>query len=137
MHCGAEVGHYNGCTEDPDAMCLCHLCMDERMTTDPIGEALHADAEAARQEIREAGLVCPSCGVNMGDLYGKGHRYERAEGRIAITSDVVQCATGEPVATSSLTYEQMQAVANIDLLDDFVRAEDEAFGKMLGVDRTG
>ncbi len=33
VHCGADVGHYNGCTEDPDAMCLCHLCMGEQAVT--------------------------------------------------------------------------------------------------------
>ena len=38
------------------------------MSADPIGDALHSDAEAARAEIREAGIVCPSCGVNMADL---------------------------------------------------------------------
>ena len=102
------------------------------MITDPIGEAFHADAEAAREEIRAAGIDCPSCGKNVGDLYGKGHRYDRPEGRIAIACDTVKCADGEPVAAASLTYEQVQAVANIDLLDDFARAEDEAFGKMLG-----
>jgi hypothetical protein len=44
--------------------------------TDPIGDALKTDAEAARQEIRDIGFSCPSCGKNMGDLYLKGHRYD-------------------------------------------------------------
>jgi hypothetical protein len=38
---------------------------------DPIGDALHADADDAREEIREAGLVCPSCGKNAGDVFGR------------------------------------------------------------------
>ena len=31
-------------------------------SADPIGDAIHADAEAAREEIRACGLICPSCG---------------------------------------------------------------------------
>jgi hypothetical protein len=37
-----------------------------------IADAIHADAEAARAEIRAAGIFCPSCGVNMADL-PEGH----------------------------------------------------------------
>jgi hypothetical protein len=33
LSCGAEIGHYNGCIEDPEAMCLCHLCMDDQAVT--------------------------------------------------------------------------------------------------------
>ncbi len=33
VHCGADTGHYNGCTEDPGAMCLCHLCMGDQAVT--------------------------------------------------------------------------------------------------------
>ena len=38
---------------------------------DPIGDALRADAEAAREEIRAKGLTCPSCGQNWADLIGR------------------------------------------------------------------
>lgn len=41
------------------------------MSTDPVGDALRAGAEAARDEIRAAGLICPSCGGNAGDLFGR------------------------------------------------------------------
>jgi hypothetical protein len=33
IDCGADIGHYNGCISDPDAMCLCHLCMDDQAVT--------------------------------------------------------------------------------------------------------
>ena len=33
IHCGAELGHYNGCLEDPESMCLCHLCMGDQAVT--------------------------------------------------------------------------------------------------------
>ena len=36
----------------------------------PAGAALRADADAARAEVRAAGVTCPSCGTNMADLPG-------------------------------------------------------------------
>src|ERR1035441_2205358 len=41
------------------------------VSSDPIGDAVHADAEAAREEIRADGLICPSCGQNYADLIGR------------------------------------------------------------------
>ena len=33
INCDAVIGHYNGCIEDPDAMCLCHLRMGDQAVT--------------------------------------------------------------------------------------------------------
>jgi hypothetical protein len=98
------------------------------MNDDPIGDALHADAEAARAEIRTAGIVCPSCGKNTGDIFGR-HRYEKPDGLIALGCDVIKCADGVPVLSADLTYEQLKAVANIDLADDAWQAESDYFDK--------
>ena len=42
--CGAEIGHYNGCMEDPEAMCLCHLCMDDQAVTSEAGCPFHGES---------------------------------------------------------------------------------------------
>ena len=55
------------------------------MSDDPIGDALRAEAEQAREEIRAAGLVCPSCRKNAADIYGS-HRYENV-GEAGILAD--------------------------------------------------
>jgi hypothetical protein len=102
------------------------------MTGDPIGDALRADADAARQELRDLGYVCPSCGKNAADIYGTGHRYDRLGDGIVISQQVIKCADGQPVHRALLDYDQVKAVANIDLLDALNRAEDEAFAKIIG-----
>ena len=101
------------------------------MSDDPIGEALRAEAEQAREEIRAAGLVCPSCRKNAADIYGS-HRYENVgEAGIPLAvktmSGTLKCVDGEPVDAASLIYDQWVAVANISLMDEVWRGTDEAF----------
>ena len=43
LSCGAEIGHYNGCIEDPEPMCLCHLCMGAQAVTSEEGCPFHGD----------------------------------------------------------------------------------------------
>jgi hypothetical protein len=104
------------------------------MSDDPIGDALRADAEEARAEMRAAGIICPSCGGNLGDLYGKGHRYEDigpAGIPVAVASlkGTFRCADGQPVDVTSLDFEQFKAVAEIAFLDGFWAAESDYLDK--------
>jgi hypothetical protein len=104
---------------------------------DTVGDALRADADDARAEIRAAGVTCPSCGVNMADL-PRGHMlaYEDSPER----SWTAQCSHGKLVTLAGKSpmtdaeYQTWQAVANISLYDQFRNAEDEAFSRMLGFD---
>jgi hypothetical protein len=111
------------------------------VTADPVGDALHADAEAARAEIRAAGISCPSCGVNMADL-DESHMLTLTHGRESedapLKAPTAQCNYGKLVtlaASSPMTdgdFEAWQAAANIALMDDFRRREHEAFARILG-----
>ena len=101
--------------------------------SDPIGDALRADAEAARAEIRTAGLICPSCGVNMADL-PDGHA-------LTISTEepwTAKCAGGTLASLTASTpmsddeFSKWQAAANIALWDDFRRREEEAFKRIVG-----
>ena len=102
-----------------------------------IGDAIHADAEAARTEIRAAGTICPSCGVNMADL-PRDHRLTIGREYEDAPLSAAQCnyGTAAGLATrspmSDAEYETWQAAANISLYDEFRKAEDEAWAKMLG-----
>jgi ribosomal protein L37E len=101
-----------------------------------ISDAIRADAEAARAEIRAAGIVCPSCGKNAADIYGQ-HQYEDLDdvgvpSAVLSMSGSLKCTAGTPVAAGTMGYEQFQAVANIALLDEFRRREDRAFEDILG-----
>lgn len=97
-----------------------------------IADAIHADAEAARAEIRAEGIICPSCGVNMADLPRDhmldldlgGVDWQRAERR----PPSAQCAAGDRVNLDNASYETWQAAANVNLLDKFREAEDKAWG---------
>jgi hypothetical protein len=93
-----------------------------RVEETEISRAVRADAEAAREEIRAAGLVCPSCGVNMADL-------PRAPGC------TVKCNYGEGVCP--VGYEAFKAAANVSLWGNVNRAMDAEFSKMLGGDING
>ena len=103
------------------------------MSDDPIGDALHADAEAARAEIRAAGLVCPSCGVNMADL-PDGHLLTLTHGRqyenAPIEAPTAKCEYGPLVMLGE--YDKFRAAANVSLHDQFRKAEAEAFAKIIG-----
>lgn len=102
------------------------------MSDDPAGDALRADAEAARDEIRSAGLICPSCGQNAGDLFGR-HCLVLIMGE---DTPWCECRDGAQVLLGQLpmsrvgaaeAWEQMRAAANIALMDDFWFRETIAF----------
>lgn len=105
------------------------------MSSDPIGDALRADAEAARAEIRAEGIACPSCRVNMADLPERH--------ALAIAGDdpgplVAECRDGTPAVITGTSlrggegFELLQAAVNVAMFDDFRRREDEAFRALLG-----
>ncbi len=93
------------------------------MSSDPIGDALRADAEQARGEIRAAGLICPSCGKNAGDLYGRHCLVLIKEPERAIP--VAECRDGGRVPLED--FNTIRAAANIALMDDFWFRETMAF----------
>ena len=90
------------------------------MSDDPIGDALRADAEAARAEIRAEGIVCPSCGVNLADL-PDGHALEMTEDDGP--PPVASCTTGSPVRMAE--FAQWTAAANIQVWGAVNRQWDE------------
>ena len=99
------------------------------MSDDPIADALHAEAEEARAEMRAAGLVCPSCGVNMADL-PHDHRLVLDAGGIDWERAVKRppsalCGSGELVSLDGASFETWQAAANVSLYDDFRARFDE------------
>ena len=95
-----------------------------------IAAAIHAAAEAAREEIRAAGLICPSCGKNYADLIGR-------HCLILVMDDDApwcECRDGAQVLLGQLlmarigpakAWEKMQAAANIAAMDE-VRFEELA-----------
>ena len=113
------------------------------MSTDPVGDALRADAEEARGEIRAAGLICPSCGKNAGDLYGRhclvlvtrtpvvrerGFGY--AVAALGKPEHSCECRDGQPFALDGADFGTWQAAANIALMDDFWFRETMAWRAM-------
>jgi hypothetical protein len=101
---------------------------------DLVARALHADAEAARAEIRAAGLICPSCDVNMADL---------PDGHVLTLSTeepwTAKCAGGTLATLTGISspmsddeFGEWQAAANIALWDAFRRREEEAFKRIVG-----
>ena len=110
------------------------------MSGDPAGDALRADAGQARDEIRAAGLICPSCGKNAGDLFGRHCLVletrapvsrERGFGHpVALTGKpetACECRDGRPVVLTGADFGTWQAAANIALMDDFWFREEQAF----------
>lgn len=103
---------------------------------DPIGDALRADAEAARAEIRDTGIICPSCGVNMADL-PDGHMLAmRGSENAELTAE---CRDGTPIGLPGVSspmsdgeFKAWQAVANLLVWDAFRRREAEAFKAIVG-----
>jgi hypothetical protein len=96
---------------------------------DLVAAALHADAEAARAEIRAAGVTCPSCGVNMADL-PEGHvlALPLTAGAGALLR--ARCADGEPVTLE--TWDACQNAAAVTQWDEFRRHESEALKSAVG-----
>jgi hypothetical protein len=71
---------------------------------DAVAAALHADAEAARAEIREAGITCPSCGVNLADLADDHDlAMEGAEGGVRCQAGALVIPSGIDQVTDALT----------------------------------
>lgn len=110
------------------------------MSTDPIGDALRADAEDARQEIRDTGLTCPSCGKNADDTFGRHCLVlvirtpvsrERAYGHdvalIGKPEISCECRDGRPVVLDGADWETWKNAANIALMDDFWFRQEMAF----------
>lgn len=105
------------------------------MADDPIGAALHADAEAARAEIRAKGIVCPSCGKNMADL-DESHMLTLTQGReyedAPLRAPAAKCEYGALVQLGTASFEEVRAAANVALFDDFRERYDEACAEMMG-----
>lgn len=112
------------------------------MTGDPIGDALRADADDAREEIRAAGLVCPSCGLNAADLFGRhclilitstqitpGRGFGQSVPLIGEPEHSCECRDGQPVILSGADFDAWKAAANIALMDDFWFRESIAFAR--------
>ena len=106
-------------------------------TADPIGDALRADAQAAREEIRAEGLICPSCGQTWADLIGR-------HSLVMIMADDTpwcECRDGAQVLLGRLliarigpakAWEKMQAAASISVADEAWRLETIAFDRITG-----
>jgi DNA-directed RNA polymerase subunit RPC12/RpoP len=111
---------------------------EAREASDPIGDALRADAEAARAEIRAGGLECPSCGVNMADL-PDGHMLVLVSSEEAGQPQVAECRDGAPAYLAAISspmsdagFAAWQAVSNILVWDAFRRREAETFRAIVG-----
>ena len=115
------------------------------MSSDPISDALRADAEEVREEIREAGIICPSCGKNTGDLLGRHclvlitrtpvsreQGFGHAVALIGKPETFCECRDGRPVILTGADFETWQAAANIALMDDFWFRDTMAFDRLIG-----
>jgi predicted RNA-binding Zn-ribbon protein involved in translation (DUF1610 family) len=105
------------------------------VSEDPIGEAVHADAEAAREEIRASSygqLACPSCGRPAADILGTGHCLVLIPSCEAGPGAIVEaeCRDGQRAVCS--TWDDMVATANISLADEVWRRETVAFDQIIG-----
>lgn len=106
-----------------------------------IADAVHADAEAARAEIRAAGIACPSCGVNLADLPNVhmlvldmgAVDWERAERR----PRTARCQDGTLVPMDDASFETWQAAVNVNLYDKWREAMDAEWSKEMGFDVRG
>ena len=99
--------------------------------------AMHADAEAARAEMRAGGIICPSCSVNLADL-PDGHALILSGEQVASRPWTAGCGDGAVVtlaASSPMSdseFRTWEAAASISLWDDFRRREAEAFKAIIG-----
>ena len=105
---------------------------------DPIRDALRADAEAAREEIRAAGIVCPSCDTNMADL-PDGHMLVIYGGEAAGQAHIAECRDGAPAEMAGISspmsdseFATWQSATNLLVWDAFRRSEAEAFRAVVG-----
>lgn len=96
---------------------------------DLVAAALHADAEAARAQMRALGICCPSCGLNMADL-PDGHALALHDGP-GETAIGAECSLGSPALLVG-SFDLLKAAASIAVYDDFRRREAEAFKRIIG-----
>jgi hypothetical protein len=90
-----------------------------------------AVAVSPLDEIRAAGIVCPSCGKNYADLLG-GHQHELTvdlPSAVATPDATVRCADGVTLRFSELSFDELAAVVNVKFLDDGRLREAEAFAE--------
>lgn len=133
--------------EPADQATVCDPCFREIMAwaevsapdllRDPpagVSDPIAADTQAAREEIRTQGLICPSCGHNWADLIGHHNLI------LIMTDDTpwCECRDGAQVLLGSLltdrigrakAWEKMKAAANIALADEVWRQETIAFDR--------
>lgn len=91
------------------------------MTDDPIGDALHADAQAARAELRALGFTCPTCGVNMADTPA-GHRFT-----LDMEKGTATCSGSSGMPLPDASFEWFRTAASIALFDEFRERGAEVF----------
>ena len=106
-----------------------------------ISRAVRADAEDARAEIRAAGIICPSCGVNMADL-PRDHTLvftndKHPDLTESLLASYAECADGQRICLLNAGFGAVKAAANVSLLDQYNAAMDAEFSKMLGWDIRG
>lgn len=101
-----------------------------------IADAIHADAEAAREEIRAAGIVCPSCGVNMADLPWDHRLLFNGEPTITFPA-TAECADGKPVDLAATGYGTVKAAVSVAFWGEMNAAMDAEFSRALGWDIRG
>ena len=94
--------------------------MNDDEAKDAIADAIRADAESARTEIRAMGILCPSCGINMADL-PDGHHLELSGTGIPVAS----CGPGKTVTLDGTDWDALQAAATITVFEEMHRLEDK------------
>ena len=96
-----------------------------------ISRAVRADAEAARAEIRAAGITCPSCGINMADL-PRRHHLAGDDDSAAVVA--LRCAAGTAVDISAADFETSRNAANVMVFDQYNASIDRAWSELIGFD---
>jgi hypothetical protein len=96
------------------------------MEDSAISRAVHAETEAARAEIRAAGIVCPSCCVNAADL-PEGHMLE-----LGTDGGDAKCADGSPVSFDSAPFAVFEAAFSVNMFDQMRAAESQLWALVPG-----
>lgn len=101
-----------------------------------ISWAVHADAEAARAEIRAAGIICPSCGINMADLPPRHHLADVADSAaiVPLPGHTLKCGAGTAVDMPVTDFETLRSAANVMVIDRYNASLDRAWSEMPGFD---
>jgi hypothetical protein len=106
---------------------------------DPAGDALRADADDARAQIRAAGITCPSCGASAADLAGTSHAVEFSGGTLpgSLPDGTAKCAEGSPVPLAGAGFDDISRLAQVDLLDAYERNWQAEMDKICGTGPAG